>query len=89
MAGNFRAISFLNQPYPFYILYQTITIILAYYMMNLDWNFGLKFGILLIGTFGFSWVIYEFLIRRWRFIRPLFGLKVKSRIQKPVWSLNK
>ena len=85
-----RALSYANEAvYPFYILHQTITIILAYYMMNLNWNFGLKFGILLIGTFGFSWVIYEFLIRRWRFIRPLFGLKVKSRIQKPVWSLNK
>lgn len=63
--------------YPFYILHQTIMITIAYFLIELEWSFGSKFSIMTFGTFGFSWVIYEFLIRRWRFIRPLFGLKKK------------
>lgn len=61
--------------YPFYILHQTITIITAYFLMQLDWGFGLKFGILLIATFGGSWVIYDLVILKIPFLHPLFGLK--------------
>jgi len=63
--------------YPFYILHQTIMMIIAYYVMNLKWSFGLKASIMIVGTFGFSWLIYEFLIRRWKYVRPLFGLRKK------------
>jgi hypothetical protein len=61
--------------YPFYILHQTITIIIGYYIMNLDWGFLLKFSTMIIGTFLGSWILYEFGIRRLKYIRPLFGLK--------------
>lgn len=61
--------------YPFYILHQTITVVLGYFIMNLDWSFSYKFSLLSIGTFLLSWVIYEFLIRRWSLVRPLFGLQ--------------
>lgn len=61
--------------YPFYILHQTVMIVMAYYLMNLEWTLSLKAFIMVIGTFGFSWLIYEFLIRRWKYIRPFFGLK--------------
>lgn len=67
--------------YPFYILHQTVTVVLAYYLMNLDWGLGAKFFILSIGTFGISLLLYEFLIRRIPFIGPLFGLK---RAQNPL-----
>lgn len=63
--------------YPFYILHQTITIIIGYYIMNLEWGFVPKFSIMIIGTFLGSWIIYEFGIRRWKFVRPFFGLKIK------------
>jgi hypothetical protein len=61
--------------YPFYILHQTITIIIGYFIMNLPWSFLLKFTVMVVGTFLGSWVLYEFAIRPWRLIRPLFGLK--------------
>lgn len=61
--------------YPFYILHQTITLIIGFYLMNLDWGFWPKFLLMVTGSFGFSWLIYEFLIRRWKWIRPLFGMK--------------
>lgn len=61
--------------YPFYILHQTITIIIGYYLYDLTWGLLPKFTIMLVGTFGGSWLIYEFIIRRVRFLWPLFGLK--------------
>ena len=75
-----KTLAYCNEAvYPFYILHQTITIILGYYLMNLQWNSFYKFSIMTIGTFLLSWVIYEFLIRRWLLVRPLFGLQNKTR----------
>lgn len=72
------AVQYCNQAvYPFYILHQTITIIIGYYLMNLEWGLGPKFLVMTAGTFGFSWAIYEFLIRRSAILRPLFGVKTK------------
>jgi len=65
--------------YPFYILHQTVTVVLGYFIMNLEWNFFSKFSILTLGTFVISWIIYELLIRRWFIIRPLFGLQNAKR----------
>ena len=73
------ALTYCNEAvYPFYILHQTITIISAYFIIDLNWAFVPKFTYLLLTTFGGSWVVYEFGIRRWRWIRPLFGLKLKK-----------
>lgn len=38
--------------------------------------------LMVAGTFGGSFLLYEFIIRRVGFIRPLFGLKDKPQ-QKP------
>lgn len=71
-----KALAYSNEAvYPFYILHQTVTIITGYYIMDLSWGLLPKFLILTIATFGGSWIIYELFIRRWRLIRPLFGLK--------------
>lgn len=62
--------------YPFYILHQTITVVVGYYLV--DWSAGipLKFLVLAAATFFGSWVLYEFPIRRLNLLRPLFGLKM-------------
>lgn len=74
--NNSALIKYRNQAvYPFYILHQTITVIIGYYLINSPLHYGIKFVIMLVGTFGFSWILYEFIIRRIKFIRPLFGLK--------------
>ena len=73
-----KLLKYVNEAvYPFYIVHQTITIIIGYYIINFDWGFVPKFSIMIIGTFLGSWVLYEFGIRRWKYIRPLFGLKMK------------
>ncbi len=71
-------LSYANEAvYPFYILHQTITILIGYYLMDLSWGLLPKFSLLTVGTFLGSWIIYEFGIRRWKLIRPCFGLKLK------------
>jgi hypothetical protein len=71
-----KALAYFNEAvYPFYILHQTITIIAGYYIMDLSWGLFPKFTLLAISTFGGSWIIYELFIRRWKLIRPLFGMK--------------
>lgn len=80
------AAEYLNKPskvlaysnravYPFYILHQTVTVVLGFLIMDKDWSLWIKFPLLVIGTFGISWIIYEFLIRRIPIIQPLFGVK--------------
>ncbi|WP_299313490.1 acyltransferase family protein [uncultured Aquimarina sp.] len=61
--------------YPFYILHQTITITIGYYIMNLHWGLLPKFIILVIGTFGGSWIIYHWIILEIPILHPFFGLK--------------
>lgn len=69
-------LKYCNQAvYPYYILHQTVIITLAYYWKDLHWNFATKFGLLVIGTFAISGLIYEFIIRRISLIKPLFGVK--------------
>ncbi|MFD2200210.1 acyltransferase family protein [Shivajiella indica] len=71
-----KALTYANEAvYPFYILHQTITITIGFYLMHLDWGFWPKFLVMVLGTFGIAWLIYEFLIRRWNWVRPLFGMK--------------
>ena len=73
---NNAFLAYANQAvYPFYILHQTITVSLGYYVKDLDWSLGTKFLFLSVGTFVGSFVLYEFLIRRINVLRPLFGLK--------------
>ncbi|MCK8520914.1 acyltransferase family protein [Aquimarina sp. D1M17] len=69
-------ISYCNRAvYPFYILHQTITITIGYYLMDLHWNTVSKFIIMVLGTFLASWVLYHFVILKIPFLHPLFGLK--------------
>ena len=71
-----RILSYANEAvYPFYILHQTVMIVLCYYLKDVEMCFFTKFSVMVIGTFGISWLIYEFGIRRYAWIRPLFGMK--------------
>ena len=71
-----RFLTYANESvYPLYILHQTVIVVLCYYLKQTDWGFMAKFSLMVLGTFGISLLIYEFGIRRYRWIRPLFGLK--------------
>ena len=71
-----KVLAYCNQAvYPFYILHQTITVLIGLYIYDAPWHYGLKFLIMVAGTFGISALLYELVIRRIRWLWPLFGLK--------------
>jgi hypothetical protein len=74
-----RALSYANEAvYPFYILHQTITILIGYFLLKVEMNFMPAFIIMTLGTFLLSALVYEVCIRPWPWMRPLFGLKTRS-----------
>lgn len=64
--------------YPFYILHQTIMLVICYFLMDLSCGFLPKFMLISTGTFAGTLIIYELLIRRWKLVRPFFGLKISQ-----------
>ena len=61
--------------FPFYVLHQTITVSVGYFLAPFEWPWGLKFVLLAAATFGGCFLIYQFLIRPFGWVRVLFGGK--------------
>ena len=61
--------------YPFYILHQTIIVIIGYYLAGWQVNPFVKFFIVAAGTVASCWVLYEGVIRRNALTRLLFGMR--------------
>ncbi len=61
--------------YPFYILHQSIMMTFGFYIIQMPLGIFPKFLLVAIATFGGSWVFYELFIRRFNFMRVLFGQK--------------
>ena len=71
-----KTLAYCNRAvYPFYILHQTLTLILAYFIMDWDWGFWPKATLLTAGTFGGCLLLYQFFILPVKWIHPFFGLK--------------
>ncbi len=64
---------------PFYILHQTIILIIGFFVVQ--WPLGIMLKYLIISTSSLVLIlaIYELLIRRFRVIRFLFGMKAEKR----------
>lgn len=60
--------------YPFYIVHQTITIAVGYYVIQQPWGVWPKFAVVAMATFLGSWLCFE-IVRRTPVTRLLFGLK--------------
>jgi len=74
-----RVLQYCNRAvYPFYILHQTLTLIIAYFIMDLDWGFWVKALLLSAGTFGGSLLLYQGIILPIKWLHPFFGLKSKK-----------
>ena len=63
-----------NAVYPFYIVHQTITILLGYAWIDWRVPFVIKFPLLFAGTFLGSWALFA-AVRRTAVTRVLFGMK--------------
>lgn len=67
--------------YPFYILHQTVMMVFGYYIIQLQLGILPKFLLVALVTFGGSLIVYEIFIRRYNFMRILFGLKPQNKIK--------
>ena len=72
-----RSLAYLNTAvYPVYIVHLPVQFTVAYFLLPQSLPASLKLALLLAGTFGGSFLVYEFGLRRVRWIRPLFGMKL-------------
>lgn len=79
-----RALSYMTEAvFPWYILHQTLTIMAGYWLTRQGLSVGVEFAGVCLATFGGCLFIHEIFIRRFRFIRPLFGLKFQKRNTAP------
>jgi peptidoglycan/LPS O-acetylase OafA/YrhL len=75
------ALRYLSQAaYPVYIIHMFVLYAGAMLILPLKIPLLLKFAGVVAFTFAWCYLIYEFIIRRIVFLRPLFGLK---------WQFNK
>jgi len=80
------AYHWLNKPSPllsymteaifsWYILHQTLIIVFGYWLTRQGLSFIGEFLLLVVSTYLACFLLHEFIIRRHRFTRPLFGMK--------------
>ena len=74
-----RWLSWMNEAiYPFYVLHQTVIVVYAYYIIQLDASIPSKMILLFIGSFFTIVLIYRFLVYPFRITRQLFGMKKQT-----------
>jgi peptidoglycan/LPS O-acetylase OafA/YrhL len=72
----FRWLPWANQAvYPWYILHQSLIILIAYWIVPLKLQGGVEFLIVAGGTIAGCWALTSLAIARSNVLRPLFGLK--------------
>lgn len=78
-----KALTYLSQAaYPIYIIHMFFLYLGSMLLFEMNIPVIGKFILLNLFTFGGCFVIYEFLIRRIVFLRPLFGLKIEKQTEK-------
>lgn len=65
--------------YPWYILHQSLIVLLAYWLVPLKVGAVAEPLLMLAGTVGGCWLLHVGVIRRVAWLRPCFGLKQASR----------
>jgi hypothetical protein len=61
--------------YPWYVLHQTITVVAGYWLSTRALGPVAEPALVIIATIGGCALLHEFVIRRSRVLRPLFGMK--------------
>ena len=84
-------LSYLSQAaYPVYIIHMFVLYFGALIILPLEIHPMLKFIAVVTFTGSFCYIIYEFIIRRIGFLRPLFGLKWKfNKVEKQKFEYNR
>jgi peptidoglycan/LPS O-acetylase OafA/YrhL len=75
----FRWLSWANEAvYPWYMLHQSLIVLIAYWVISLKLGPVLEPAIVLAGTVAGCWMLFA-IIRRVPWLRPLFGMKSMSK----------
>jgi glucan biosynthesis protein C len=82
---GYRYLSFANPlliwardaSYPFYILHQTVIVVIGYYIIQRPWTPWTKYVVILSLSMSACLVLYEGCIRRFSALRLVFGMKAK------------
>ena len=76
-------LSYVNEAiYPFYILHQTLIVILAFYVVQVNESILVKYLFIVALTFLLTMFIYHILIRPYNVMRFFFGMKPKKKSAK-------
>ena len=71
-----KALSYMTEAvFPWYILHQTLIVMIGYWLTRQGLSVYSELVGLTLATFLGCLLINEYFIRRWKWIRPLFGLK--------------
>ena len=71
-----RILTYMTEAiFPWYILHQTIIIMAGYWLTRQGLSVSIEFLLVCLATFAGCAIGHEFFIKRWTWIRPLFGLK--------------
>lgn len=71
-----KSLRYLNKAvYPVYIIHMPVLFVLMYLVLPMALSPWLKFALMTAGTFVICLFLYELVIKRIKWIRPLFGMK--------------
>ena len=78
-----RFLQYANQAvYPFYILHQTLIVVMGYFVVQLQIPLFIKMILLIVLCFATLVVIYHWMIKPFILTRVLYGLKPKQKTKQ-------
>jgi len=81
--SNNRFLAYGNEAVlPFYILHQTVIIVIGFYVVQWNTGVGLKYLTISTTSFVAIMLIYELLVRRINVLRFLFGMRLTKSVRK-------
>jgi glucan biosynthesis protein C len=69
--------------YPFYILHQTVIVIIGYFVVQGTESIALKYLFIVIASLAATTLLYDLAVKRTNLTRLLFGMKPMSKTQAP------
>jgi peptidoglycan/LPS O-acetylase OafA/YrhL len=69
--------------YPYYILHQTIIVIIGFYVVQWQVGLAVKYVVILAAAIAVTALLYELLVKRFNLFRFLFGMKVLRKERSP------
>ena len=70
--------------YPYYILHQTIIVIVGFYVVQWQLGVGAKYLTILAASIAVTALLYELLVKRFNVLRFLFGMRRLKKEKSPV-----